>query len=171
VLPKTILRRRSAFMSSCAITRIRWCSSYLNFSHLTHQKWTVDFATWRPLEEKNRDLPIHKRNDLLHVDAFHSRPTHGNRILRCFTNINPERSRVWATTAGFETLAERFALDAGLDQIARQAGSPLGSVKRGVGRLLKSVGVRGADRSAYDAFMLRFRRLSEGKHGLSAKVG
>ncbi|HEY8748733.1 MAG TPA: Kdo hydroxylase family protein [Tepidisphaeraceae bacterium] len=119
-------------------------------------KWTVDFATWRPLEEKNRDLPIHKRNDLLHVDAFHSRPTHGNRILRCFTNINPERSRVWATTAGFETLAERFALDAGLDQIARQAGSPLGSVKRGVGRLLKSVGVRGADRSAYDAFMLRF---------------
>ena len=118
--------------------------------------WTLDFATWRPLEEKNRDLPLHKRNDLLHVDAFPSRPTKGNRILRCFTNINPERARVWATTAGFETLAERFALDAGLDRIARSAASPLGAVKRGVGPILKAVGVRGADRSAYDAFMLRF---------------
>jgi len=118
--------------------------------------WTLDFATWRPLEEKDRDLPLHKRNDLLHVDAFPSRPTRGNRILRCFTNINPERSRVWATTAGFETLAEHFALDAGLDRIARQAASPLGAIKRGVGPLLKAVGVRGADRSAYDAFMLRF---------------
>jgi hypothetical protein len=118
--------------------------------------WTLDFATWRPLEEKNRDLPLHKRNDLLHVDAFPSRPTKGNRILRCFTNINPERARVWATTAGFETLAERFALDAGLDRIARSATTPLGAVKRGVGPILKAVGVRGADRSAYDAFMLRF---------------
>ena len=118
--------------------------------------WALDFATWRPLEEKNRDLPLHKRNDLLHVDAFPSRPTKGSRILRCFTNINPSQSRVWATTEGFETLAERFALDAGLSRIARQAGSPVGAIKRGVGPLLKAVGVRGADRTAYDQFMLRF---------------
>jgi hypothetical protein len=83
--------------------------------------WTLDFATWRPLEEQGRDLPLHKRNDLLHVDAFPSRPTHGSRILRCFTNLNPQRSRVWATTEGFEMLAERFALDAGLSEVARRA--------------------------------------------------
>jgi hypothetical protein len=118
--------------------------------------WSLDFATWRPLEEQNRDLPLHKRNDLLHVDAFPSRPTKGSRILRCFTNINPERSRVWATTQGFEVLAERFALDAGLDRIARRAGSPIGAIQRGVGPLLRAVGVRGADRSPYDRFMLRF---------------
>ena len=118
--------------------------------------WTLDFATWRPLEEQGRDLPLHKRNDLLHVDAFPSRPTKGSRILRCFTNLNPERSRVWATSEGFETLAERFALDAGLSQIARQAASPVGVLKRGVAPLLKAVGVRGADRSPYDVFMLRF---------------
>jgi hypothetical protein len=118
--------------------------------------WTLDFATWRPLEEKGRDLPLHKRNDLLHVDAFPSRPSYGSRILRCFTNINPERDRVWATTQGFETLAERFALDAGLTQIARRAHSPVGVLKRGVAPLLKAVGVRGADRTAYDQFMLRF---------------
>lgn len=118
--------------------------------------WALDFATWRPLEEKNRDLPLHKRNDLLHVDAFPSRPTRGSRILRCFTNINPSQSRVWATSEGFETLAERFALDAGLSQIARQASSPMGALRRGVAPLLKAVGVRGADRSPYDRFMLRF---------------
>ena len=118
--------------------------------------WTLDFATWRPLEEKGRDLPLHKRNDLLHVDAFPSRPTHGSRILRCFTNLNPQRSRVWATTQGFETLAERFALDAGLSQVARRAASPVGAVKRGVAPLLKAVGIRGAGRSPYDEFMLRF---------------
>ena len=118
--------------------------------------WTLDFATWRPLEEQGRDLPLHKRNDLLHVDSFPSRPTRGSRILRCFTNLNPTRSRVWATTEGFESLAERFALDAGLSQVARSAASPIGAIKRGVAPLLKAVGVRGADRSPYDLFMLRF---------------
>src|SRR5690242_4886526 len=38
-------------------------------------KLKMDFASFRPLEEKNRDLPLHKRNDLLHVDAFPTRPT------------------------------------------------------------------------------------------------
>jgi len=60
--------------------------------------WSLDFASYRPEEEQGRDLPLHKRNDLLHLDAFPSRPTRGGRILRCFTNINPERSRNWITT-------------------------------------------------------------------------
>src|SRR6266571_626820 len=33
----------------------------------------LDFASFRPLEEAGRKLPLHKRNDLLHVDAFPSR--------------------------------------------------------------------------------------------------
>lgn len=118
--------------------------------------WSLDFATFRPLQEQGRDLPLHKRNDLLHVDSFPSRPTHGNRILRCFTNINPSESRVWATTEGFETLAERFALDAGLSKIAKRASSPTHVIRRGVAPLLKAIGVKGADRSPYDQFMLRF---------------
>ena len=118
--------------------------------------WSLDFATWRPLEEQGRDLPLHKRNDLLHVDAFPSRPTRGSRILRCFTNLNPERNRVWITTQGFETLAERFALDAGLTEVARKASGAGGAIRRGVGTVLKAVGVRGADRTPYDQFMLRF---------------
>jgi len=37
-------------------------------------KWILDFSKLPPLEEEGRDLPLHKRNDLLHVDAFPSRP-------------------------------------------------------------------------------------------------
>ncbi len=81
--------------------------------------WTLDFASYRPLEEKGRDLPIHKRNDLMHVDAFPSRPTYGGRILRVFTNINPERPRVWETTDKFPMLVKTFADDAGLPAFAR----------------------------------------------------
>src|SRR5271169_5232644 len=31
-------------------------------------KWTLDFSSFRPFEEERRGLPLHKRNDLLHVD-------------------------------------------------------------------------------------------------------
>src|ERR1041385_7383220 len=49
-------------------------------------QWHVDYASFRPFEEQGRDLPLSKRNDLMHVDAFPTRPTHGGRILRAFTN-------------------------------------------------------------------------------------
>ncbi len=56
--------------------------------------WKLDFASFRPLEEEGRDLSLHKRNDLLHVDAFRLRPTRGGRILRVFTNLHPTKPRV-----------------------------------------------------------------------------
>jgi hypothetical protein len=73
------------------------------------------------------------------------------RILRCFTNINPTRSRNWLTTDRFPALAEKFARPAGLEDIARSGdtGSFLNALKR-------AVGIKAVDRSAYDKFMLRF---------------
>jgi hypothetical protein len=114
-------------------------------------RWTLDFASYRPEEERGRNLPVHKRNDLLHFDAFPTRPMRGNRILRCFTNINPAEPRVWRTTDGFDVLAEKFARDAGLDQWAQRNGkfSFTGSVA-------KLLGLKTANRSAYDHFMLGF---------------
>ena len=56
--------------------------------------WRVDYASFRPVEEQGRNLPIRHRNDLMHIDAFPTRPTHGDRILRLFTNIHPTRDRV-----------------------------------------------------------------------------
>ena len=114
--------------------------------------WSLDYASFRPEEESSRNLSLHKRNDLLHVDAFPSRPTRGNRILRCFTNINPTRARNWLTTDRFPALAEKFAKDAGLEEIAKSGdstGSWLNALKR-------AVGLKVVERSAYDKFMLRF---------------
>src|SRR5258708_17087117 len=51
-------------------------------------KCKMDFASFRPLEEHSRDLPLHKRNDLLHVDAFPTRPTRSGRILLVFVHTN-----------------------------------------------------------------------------------
>jgi hypothetical protein len=119
-----------------------------------HGHWKLDFASYRPVEEHNRDLTLHKRNDLMHVDAFPSRPTRGGRILRVFANINPERNRVWEVTEPFEAIARKYAHDAGLKDLT--ASTPIRSILRGFAPLLKTVGMPGADRSAYDRFMLRF---------------
>ncbi|HXE05201.1 MAG TPA: Kdo hydroxylase family protein, partial [Bryobacteraceae bacterium] len=85
------------------------------------KKWKLDYASFRPLEEQGRDLPTNKRNDLMHTDAFPSRPVHGNLILRIFTNIHPTKSRVWVTSDPFTKVAERYAKDAGLDDLAAEA--------------------------------------------------
>ena len=85
--------------------------------------YTVDFASYRPVEEAGRPMSLHKRNDLLHVDAFPNRPTAGGRILRVFTNLNPSKTRDWIVTDGFDRLATQYANRAGLDKYARQAGS------------------------------------------------
>ncbi|MGB0035881.1 MAG: Kdo hydroxylase family protein [Candidatus Acidiferrales bacterium] len=115
-------------------------------------KWTLDFASFRPMEEERRTLPIHKRNDLLHVDAFPSRPTRGGRILRVFTNLNPSMPRVWNTTEDFETLARRYAEDAGLKKIAEDDSY----VSRTVQLWAEKLGFSKSGRTAYDVFMLRF---------------
>jgi hypothetical protein len=114
-------------------------------------KWIVDFASFRPLEEQGRDLPLHKRNDLLHVDAFPSRPTRGGRILRIFTNLNPAKVRVWNTTGAFNTLARLYADGAGLQKFAS-----VSAFSRTLHRFAGKLGLRGAARTPYDAFMLRF---------------
>ncbi len=51
-----------------------------------------------------------RKDDIrLHVDAFPSRPIHGQRIIRVFHNINPHGTlRVWRVGEPFERLAERL---------------------------------------------------------------
>ncbi|MBA3333978.1 MAG: Kdo hydroxylase family protein [Acidobacteria bacterium] len=120
------------------------------------EKRLLDYASFRTIEENGRDLPLHKRNELLHVDAFPNRPTRGGRILRVFTNINPTKERVWQIGESFERLAEKYASDAGLNRIAVQSASTSGKIVRHTSRFLKKIGLPVADRSAYDHFMLRF---------------
>ena len=120
------------------------------------KKWKLDYASFRPLEEQGRDLPTNKRNDLMHTDAFPSRPVHGNLILRIFTNIHPTKPRVWVTSDPFPKVAERYAKDAGLESFASDAASPLGWLRAQSVRAMSSLGLPVTNRSAYDRFMLRF---------------
>jgi hypothetical protein len=130
-------------------------------------KFQMDYASFRPLEEEGRDLPLHKKNDLLHVDAFPSRPTRGGRILRVFTNVNPSKDRVWVVAERFPELATRFAEQAGLKRFAN-ASRALEGVKRGLGR----VGLPIPDRAPYDQFMLHFHDwLKENSGFQTAKEG
>jgi hypothetical protein len=116
-------------------------------------QWVLDYASFRPEQEEGRDLPVHKRNDLLHVDSFPTRPVNGHRILRCFTNINPSAARVWNTTDGFSTLASLYAEKAGLAGFAKEGSPRANPIVR---QIKQAFGLKAVDHSAYDRFMLRF---------------
>ena len=63
----------------------------------------------RPMQVETRAQSWRADDRRLHVDAFPSRPNHGERILRVFTNLNPEGvPRVWRVGEPFETVARRF---------------------------------------------------------------
>ena len=67
-------------------------------------------SSFRPRNAASRVGSWRKDDTRLHVDAFPSRPNHGERILRVFCNINPHREdRVWRVGETFETMARRFA--------------------------------------------------------------
>ncbi len=116
--------------------------------------YQLDYASFRPLEEKSRDLALHKRNDLLHVDAFPTRPTRGARILRVFTNINPTVDRVWTTGEPFHVMAPKLAQPAGVEGFAKP--SLLARFNFAVQRAGHVLGLPVPDRSGYDRFMLHF---------------
>jgi hypothetical protein len=108
--------------------------------------WKLDRVSYRPDEEATRKLRLKARNDLLHVDAFPTRPTNGQRILRLFVNINPSDPRVWATSEPFGVLLERFGASVGLP-VSRQPGW--------AEKLKRILRPGRPERSAYDSFMLR----------------
>ncbi len=131
--------------------------------------WRLDYASFRPQEEEGRDLATRKRNDLLHTDAFPTRPTHGARILRFFNNIHPERTRDWVVGDPFREFVSAYvpgAIAPRPDSVGMRAFKSLGRTL-GLGAVLPQV-----KRSAYDDFMMRFHNFlkeSESFQELSAK--
>ena len=117
------------------------------------RRWRLDYASFRPLEEQNRDLPRRRRNDLLHTDAFPTRPTGGARILRFFNNIHPTRTRDWVVGDPFAQTVRRFAPA----QITPRPGNAATRAGKGVARALGlGKAVPSLKRTAYDDFMMRF---------------
>ena len=117
------------------------------------QRWTLDYASYRPIEEQGRDLATRKRNDLLHTDAFPTRPTKGWRILRFFHNIHPTRTRDWVTGDAFAKVVGNFA--PGKLAIPQ----PDGAVAKVGKGLAKATGLAGIvpqlKRTPYDEFMMQ----------------
>jgi len=99
-------------------------------------------TSFRPSVVEGPPPSWRKDDSRLHIDAFPSRPNHGERILRVFTNVNPAGvPRVWRVGEPFEDAAKRF-----LPQIPRQL---LGSA-----RLLHALKITKRPRSEYDHIML-----------------
>jgi 3-deoxy-D-manno-oct-2-ulosonic acid (Kdo) hydroxylase len=113
------------------------------------EKWKLEFASFRPIEEKGRAARLHARNDLLHFDSFPTRPTNGARILRFFTNINPTQSRVWMTSQTFEAFGPLIVKSSGLIDSLHNP------VLRGMQSLARALHLRGTNRSPYDDLMHR----------------
>jgi hypothetical protein len=115
--------------------------------------WQLDYASFRPQEEQGRDLPLRRRNDLLHTDAFPTRPTYGARILRFFNNIHPTRTRDWVVSDPFAATVKQFAPQ----QIAPQPDTSLSRIGKGAARALGlGAAIPSLKRSPYDDFMMRF---------------
>jgi hypothetical protein len=121
------------------------------------RRWRPDRATFRPEEEATRRVRLTARNDLLHIDAFPTRPSGGWRILRLFVNVNPSAPRVWATGDTFPALLERYAASVGLPVPGVQTWA-----ERLGRRLLGVVRPEVRRRSDYDAFMLRLHDFLKG---------
>jgi hypothetical protein len=98
-------------------------------------------TSFRPQPAVGRAVSWRKDDSRLHVDAFPSRPNHGERILRVFCNVNPDEDRVWRVGEGFEAVARRF-----LPDIRRQL--------PGESLLLSALHVTKGIRTGYDHLML-----------------
>jgi hypothetical protein len=99
-------------------------------------------ASFRPYAVEGRQRSWRQDDSRLHVDAFPSNPSRGQRLLRVFTNLNPRgEPRVWRVGEPFEDFARRH--------VAR-IGRPL----PGSAWAMNALGITKRRRSEYDHFML-----------------
>jgi hypothetical protein len=107
-------------------------------------------ASFRPAEIAGRASSWRKDDTRLHVDSFPATPTGGRRILRVFSNVNPDgKARSWRIGGEFEAVARRFE-------------SRLSLPLPGTGHVLALLRVTRSPRSAYDALMLQLHDRMKG---------
>jgi len=100
-------------------------------------------ASFRPAEISGRQTSWRKDDTRLHVDSFPASPVQGRRILRVFTNVNPDgRPRSWRIGDDFERVAGRFI-------------AHLSVPFPGTAAVLRAFRVTKSYRSSYDALMLQ----------------
>jgi hypothetical protein len=117
--------------------------------------WALGKVNWRPVEEHGRPLSRHSSNEFIHVDAFPSGATHGARVLRFFTNVNPTEARVWRSSGTFAEIYRDFHKPAGIAGGAAIEPSLPARALSGLLRGVKKLGVPTelVDTSPYDRAM------------------
>ena len=118
-------------------------------------------CSFRPLQEKGRNLKPHASNELVHIDAGAYGATNGDRILRFFVNVNPTTDRVWRSKGAFPDLFDRYGQEAGLHDglsptLARGA---MGRLRTSLLHGIANIGLPLApmlDSSPYDRVMRKF---------------
>ncbi|WP_374350520.1 Kdo hydroxylase family protein [Chitinimonas sp.] len=127
------------------VKRYRESSINLITSLFPHYRQHLRIAqtSFRPSRVEGRVSSWRKDDSRLHVDAFPSRPNHGERILRVFNNVNPQgEPRQWRVGQRFDDVAARY-----LGQIGR----PL----PGSAALMNALHITKSRRSEYDHIMLQ----------------
>ncbi len=101
----------------------------------------------RCIEASGRKTSWRKDDSRLHADAFPSKPTQGERILRVFTNVNPYgKPRVWKVGEPFSEMAKKF-----IHKVPRYS--------RTKAKLLNLLGITKSIRGEYDHTMLHLHDL------------
>ena len=104
-------------------------------------------TSFRPRQVETRVQSVRADDQRMHVDAFPSRPTYGERLLRVFANVNPaDVPRVWRVGESFETVARHF--------LPKAKPYSLWQAK-----LLNAVKATKSLRSEYDHYMLQLHDL------------
>jgi hypothetical protein len=143
------------------IGRFREQAQSLVYSLLPKYKGALRLAptSYRPTQVETRAQSWRADDRRLHVDAFPSRPNYGERILRVFSNINPNGvPRVWRVGEPFETVARKFVPRA-KPYVAWQA------------KALKALHVTKSLRSEYDHLMLQLHDGMKGDMAYQESAG
>jgi hypothetical protein len=121
--------------------------SHLLPSYMPHAKPAN--TSLRCVEAAGRKSSWRKDDRRLHADAFPSKPTHGERILRIFTNVNPHnKPRVWSVGEPFADMAAKF-----LPKLPKYNASQA--------KWLKLLGITKTLRGEYDYIMLHLHDLTK----------
>lgn len=103
----------------------------------------------RCIEAAGRKTSWRKDDSRLHADAFPSKPTHGERILRVFTNVNPDsKPRVWKIGEPFGDMATKF-----INKVPRYSKTQA--------KLMHLLGITKTIRGEYDHTMLYLHDLAK----------
>jgi hypothetical protein len=157
------LKHARADHSEIAVMMRRYADSARNLvcSLLPRYAGALEWGrtSFRPVGIEGRPTSLAKDDTLLHVDAFPTSPVADRRILRVFSNVNPDgASRHWRIGEPFANVARRFYPE-------------LAKGSRSRAWIMRAIGLTRGYRTEYDQAMLdihdHMKRAADYQHTVS----